>query len=610
MRIWHYNPPIDYKTLEESGLPPLVAMAMGSRGFEPAEACNFLYQDASWPALQIPEMITAAKLVADHEGSILIAGDYDADGICATVILKLFLEELTDREVYTYLPNREVGYGFNAEALEKAHEVGAGLVVTVDCGVNNQATVAKGREMGLKLIITDHHEPMEGRPDADAVVDLKLNSGLYDFDQLCGAALAYKLVEAICVTTGYVSKQEGYYRILASIATVADIVPLVGENRTLVKRGLAEAFPQGYPGLAKLCKAAKIDKLTDVDIAFKIGPRLNAASRVGDPGTSLKLLLATSNTEAQAFAEELEELNNKRRLLVDEAYQLVKESLEGADVSKLLLAQVDILPGIAGPLANRLVDEYQVPALIISAQGFGSARAPEGYNLLELLALAGDLFDSYGGHKGACGFSLNPDSIDELYKQLIEAAPPVPRTTYQYVDGVIDNRYCTLEHVKSLNLLGPFGQGNPEPVFLIRNVEPRNVYPMGKSREHVSFDVGGLRCVWFNYNPNLLEEGQVDLAVHLQLNTFKRRTTPQAMVVNIEPSVLVDRKALVYAYATLVKAGGVSAFNDGADLMSDVITTIFEELKFIERTEKGIVPLDLKTRRELEDSVTYKLYAS
>lgn len=193
MSVWQYDPQVDNRELEAVGLPPLVALVMGARGFVPDHAKEFIYGSPTHPAHLAPEMKPASKLIAEHQSPILIAGDYNADGICGTTILKFFLGEFTGREIYTYIHNREIGYGFNIEALVKAQEVGAGLIITVDCGNNNSDTVDFGKMMGFKIIVTDHHEPLDGRPDAEAVVDLKINQGLYGFDQLCGAAIAYKL---------------------------------------------------------------------------------------------------------------------------------------------------------------------------------------------------------------------------------------------------------------------------------------------------------------------------------------------------------------------------------------------------------------------------------
>jgi single-stranded-DNA-specific exonuclease len=505
-------------------LAPITAQLLLNRGVTaPDDARRFL--DAPLTGLHAPELLPGVPAAAErlYEAAragrrVCVYGDYDVDGVSGSAILLQCLR-LLGATADLYVPHRlEEGYGLNREALRQIAASGAALVVTVDCGIASVGEAEEAKRLGLELIVTDHHEMKETLPDAAVLVHPRLPGGAYPFGWLSGAAVAFKLAWALAQKASGGPKVTPQFRdflldavALAALGVVADVVPLHDENRILVRHGLSRLRQAPPVGLRALCEAAGIPdgaELRASDIGFKIGPRLNAAGRLGCARLVVDLLTTTRREQAVDLARYLEDQNGKRqaleRRILSEARQLAEEQGR-LDDPALVLASAAWHGGVIGIVAGRLAELYGRPALVIklpSADGdnghgglaVGSARSVVGFALHEALAACGDLLRGHGGHQAAAGFRLAPEDIDALRERFCEITaarrPEGPRPPELSLDAEAPLSALTVGLLKDLDRLEPYGAENRRPVFLAGGLavvgEPRKV---GAGERHLSFRV-------------------------------------------------------------------------------------------------------------------------
>lgn len=498
-RITRPEPERVRELARQLGISPLLAGILLNRGIaDPDAARQFLEGDSHrlGNPLQLPDMEKALELIqaALRRGDqITIYGDYDADGVTATALLYLALRSLAGDRVNYYLPNRFTeGYGLNLAAIERLAWQGTRLLITVDCGIASQREVARACELGLQVIITDHHELQGELPPAAAVVNPKRPDNRYPWPDLCGAGIAFKLAQAL-LGDGALSLVD-----LAAIGTVADLVPLTGENRILVKAGLEQLRCSPRPGIRALCQVAGLmaSGLTAQHLAFQIGPRLNAAGRLDSATAAVQLLIAESESEALALAGELDLANRERQQLesqiVQEACQLVEKEgyLERERV--LVLAQPGWHHGVLGIAASRLVEKYYRPTILLGIEGNeakGSGRSIPAFNLFAALSQCREVLSKFGGHRMAAGLSLVPEQIEPLRQYLNELAMDwltdmdlVPELV---LEGEVDWHQLNEDLVQELSRLEPYGYGNPVPTLVLRQGRVLEARAIGRAGNHL-----------------------------------------------------------------------------------------------------------------------------
>ena len=500
-----------------AGIPPLVAQLLLSRGIsDPELARDFLTPKLTGlrDPLLLPGAARAAEILyaAIQAGDkITVYGDYDADGMTATAILFRCLR-LLHADCDYYVPHRiDEGYSLNNEALEKLASRGTKLVVTVDCGVASVAEAYHARDLGLTLIITDHHQMAAELPPAAAIVHPGLPGTDYPFDGLCGAAVAFKVAWALCQLASNGKKVTERLRTfllqavgLAAIGTVADVVPLVDENRILVRSGLGCLLSAPIVGIAALLRSTKLhdkSQLAGDDLGFAIGPRLNAAGRLGQAELAVELLTTENSQRADTIAKYIEELNLQRQTLERSmsraATKQARDHGDPEQITALVLSAHDWHPGVIGIVAGRLAEKHSCPVIMIANDplgvnpGIGSARSIPGFNLHEALAQCGHLLESHGGHAAAAGLRVSDGNLEEFrqaFCQIVaEQLSSENRISQILVDAEASLQMLTRQTVEQIESLAPFGQGNSAPMLCASEV--RLVAPpkrMGATGRHLS----------------------------------------------------------------------------------------------------------------------------
>ena len=477
---------------------------------------------------------------------------------------------LLGADVRYYVPCRlEEGYGLNDEALSKLASDGAQLVITVDCGIASVSQAKHARELGLPLIITDHHEFADELPDADAIVHPRLPGHSYPFGGLCGAGVAFKLAWAVCQKASGAKKVSERMRSflmsamgLAAIGTVADVVPLLDENRVLVRHGLKSLKAQPSLGLEKLMQVTDLHKkpaLGADDVAFSIGPRLNAAGRLGQAQLAVELLTTDSAERATALAEYIHELNSQRDSLERSIYlaanKQVKENFHPEHEPALVLNGRGWHPGVIGIVASRLVDKYHRPVVIIAQDNLGiksatgSGRSACGVNLHEAFAACTEHLVGHGGHAAAAGLRIEDDNIDAFREAFCEYVAgeltEENRTAEVHIDAEAPFSQLTLQTVEQIETLAPFGQGNPRPVLCCSDIElPVPPKTMGGGDRHLNAQLRHgqvtLRAVAFGKgewaDALAKHNGPVEIAYRPVINEFRGRRNVEIHLVDWRPA--------------------------------------------------------------------------
>lgn len=545
-------------------IKPIIAEILINRGVDTVEkGQKFLFATledlaSPWELSDLKEAVARILQALELKEHILVYGDYDVDGITGTALLTSVLKQMGG-DVSYYIPHRfQEGYGLNKKAIERAKkEAHVDLIITVDCGIASRLEVDFGRELGLDFIITDHHEPGDLVPTGVPVINPKIQ-GTSEVRDLAGVGVAFKLAQALCEAKG-LPTHHGIYcgdnLDLVTLGTIADVVPLLGENRILVKYGLPLLRESQRPGIKALIEVSGLTgkDLTTGQVAFALAPRINAAGRLGNATSAVELLLTTSEQKAWELAKKLHGENEKRQLIETQIYNEVCEKIEKEiDLTKekvIVLASPLWHAGVIGIVASKITERYHRPTILLTVEGEearGSGRSIPGFNLFKALEECQQILVRYGGHSQAAGLTVRTEDIP-VFKELINhygekiltpqiLTPVLPVDCEMTIEEIDENLY------QQLQLLQPFGYGNPEPLLCCRNVKVSTGYCVGKNKNHLKlqlhFKEEKIDAIGFNLGHLFTEYGfkqpiTLDLAFALGLNEWQGNTNLQLKIADL-----------------------------------------------------------------------------
>ncbi|MBR5045573.1 MAG: single-stranded-DNA-specific exonuclease RecJ, partial [Oscillospiraceae bacterium] len=590
-----------------------------------------------------------------------VFGDYDVDGLTATTLMYRCLKGL-GADVICSLPSRDTtGYGLSAEAVDALAENGVSLIVTVDNGISAFDEVIYARTKGIDTIITDHHMVQESVPDAVAVIDPHREDDHSGFEDLAGVGVALKTAAALEETS--VSEAVENYGFLAAIGTISDIMPMRKDNRYIVREGLKLIPFGGCPGLEALCETTGVDinSVNEMNVAFNLAPRLNAAGRMGNENLALELLLTEDEEEARRIAQEIDELNRQRQAVEQETSERINSILvQEVDYSSepvFVVAAEGLHPGVMGIASSRLVDRYDKPAIVISVDGDtakGSGRSVEGFSLYKMLASCSDLMDKFGGHDMAAGFTIRSDRIQELKDRIREYCREHAdeyRIAEVNIDAEISAQDVSEEEVGGLDILKPFGNGNSQPYFLVRDCVVEGIYPLGERHTRISLRTGekqfyaalfGTKPCQFPFETGekvnavvslSLYNGQIRTMVSVKIIDIRRASITETDIDSFEElrrlnftgkcgedsPLRADRDDAAAVYRCIAR--GEVMVSSGADLCGKVkdmplgkmlaLLRVFAELNLarteqIDGNKEIIVTVPTETKKDLMDSPTFR----
>ncbi|WP_087065864.1 single-stranded-DNA-specific exonuclease RecJ [Intestinibacillus massiliensis] len=554
---------------KECGFTPLAAAALCARGIDTADGVRaFLNTDPSGlhDPMRLPDMARAVaeiRRAMDAGEKIVVFGDYDVDGVTATCVLVDFLRQQGAQCDY-YIPDRvSEGYGLSCAALKSLYDDGARLVVTVDSGITALPEIAYAAGLGLRVVVTDHHECRSELPAAAAVVDPRRADCEYPFDELAGVGVAFKLV---CALAGDQRAMLAQYGDLVAMGTVADVMPIVGENRIIVAAGLRQMEKPSRPGLAMLLREAGQAgrKLTSGTVSFVLAPRINAAGRLGQASRAAELFLTKDPARAQELASWLCEQNKARQTaeseILEQALTQLRREYNPIEDKVIVLAGENWHHGVIGIVSSRICDRYGCPVILIALDqdtGKGSGRSLHGFNLFEALESCEDILQKYGGHELAAGLTIGRGQL-AAFKARIRAYAdahihPGDLIPVLEIDSRITPPYITQENVEGLSALEPFGMRNAQPVFSMEEMYVEDITPISSDR-HVRltlvkdgvpftamlFGTGAGGCGFAQGN-------YVDAAFHLEINTYRGKKTVQLVLKDVRLSaceMVADQKLL------------------------------------------------------------------
>ena len=563
---WNIGTPAaeDVTALRNAGYPCLLSTVLASRGITtPEAAAEALEQEQhlTLSPMLMKDMDKAVariqKAIADGE-TVAVFGDYDVDGITSTVLLRDYLRSC-GVPCLRYIPRRiEDGYGLSKEAIQGLYDQGATLMITVDCGITGNEEVDFANALGMDVVVTDHHECKESLPNAVAVVDPHRPDCPYPFKHLAGVGVALKLVLALGE-----NREEALfarYCTLAAIGTIADVMRMEGENRTIVRCGLAALPNTDFVGVHALLKEAGLlgKPITSIQIGFVLSPRINAAGRMGAADLAADLLEATDPAKAEALAKELCGLNRERqmveqRICTDAIEQI--QHLRAEDRSALVLASENWHQGVVGIVASRLSEKYSCPSFMIHIRdgcGKGSCRSYGGLNLFAALESCSDLLDGFGGHELAAGFTIQAENIDAFRTRMNRyvrsiSGGELPVSSLEIDAAVANPAEMTLAEAEGLEQLEPYGAGNPRPVFCLMGAYVDSAQSVGQGK-HLKLRLSKGTCrfdaIFFSATAEecgVCAGSRVDAAFYLQANTFRGATTLQLQLIDIRPSLTASR---------------------------------------------------------------------
>lgn len=639
----------------ELKVSPIVAKLLINRGLgDPHKARQFLVADmesllSPWDLKGMPEAVACVTKTMDEGGSIVVYGDYDVDGITATSVVYRFLKRCGASVSY-YIPERQSeGYGLNLEALEGLIAKGTDLVITVDCGISSYDIVEAVRDR-LALVITDHHEAPALIPRAVAVVDHKQPNCPYPDKNLAGVGVAYKLCQAIWQErTGEVYQAD---LDIVALGTVADVVPLVGENRILVKAGLSKMQLQPNRGMEALINVAglKDRKITAGHIGYTLAPRLNAAGRVAHATRAVELLTTPSQEEAYEIAEELQETNLERQALERDIHEVARQDVlkQGPDADYVVVVGgQDWHPGVIGIVASRLVEEFYKPTLVISIKdgiGKGSCRSIDNCNIYEALQSAEDLLIQFGGHQGAAGFSIKEDKIPALRERLAQYCKEhLAETDYLPIvdiDSQVAIDDIDVPLIEEIETLEPYGMANPTPVLALEEATISDLFLMGQQKKHAKVllerEDSTIDAIAWNrpdLHASFFPGDRVKVAFTVQKNEWNGHVSPQLMIQDMAllegRSLTLTKEGLraMYTYVrNLLKGGSMPKFRLETELIrrrpegqtmpvAMASLEVFKELNLLveETTEEGLESYRWQPAQgqlHLETSITFMKYSA
>ncbi len=540
--------------LVTGGYAPLTAMVLAARGMQaPAVAQAYLTHESPLPdpylMTDMDKAVGRVALAMTRGEKIAVFGDYDVDGITATCLLTDFLRK-NGADVVSYIPGRlEEGYGLNPIAIRQLKSEGVQLIITVDCGITAVAEAQLCKELGMDLVITDHHECKDTLPEAIAVVNPHRPDGGYPHLNLSGVGVAFKLAAALWGDQ-QAALQE--YADMVCLGTVADVMLLQGENRAFVARGLESLKNTRRPGIRALMDACGCDRqsITATSIGYMLAPRINAAGRIGKIYVAVELFLTDSEPRAQLLAQELCELNRQRQTVESDIFRQAVSMLPlGSTPEAIVLADESWHQGVVGIVASRLAEEYCCPTFLIcldGEHGKASSRSYGGFNLFASLTTLSNLLESYGGHELAAGFTIHRDNIDAFRQAVCRLAREYydgagPRTVLE-VDCAISADLLSVKGIDSLAALEPCGNGCPKPVLMLENLTIERVSLVGNGR-HMRLRLRQgrhvLNAICFGSTPesaSIIQGDVVDVAFQPQVNEFRGERSVQLNILDIRPS--------------------------------------------------------------------------
>ncbi|MBN8191090.1 single-stranded-DNA-specific exonuclease RecJ [Bacillus sp. NTK074B] len=624
----------------ELKIPLLVAKLLLNRDLEDVEeARNFLFDtdDSFHDPFLFEDMKKATERIhkAIQNGErILVYGDYDADGVSSTSVMMTVLRDL-GAEVEFYIPNRfSEGYGPNERAFRWAKDEDFSLIITVDTGISavNEARLAK--ELGIDLIITDHHEPGPELPETYALLHPKVEGTSYPFGELAGVGVAFKLAHALY------GELPTHLLDLAAIGTIADLVPLRGENRILAKRGLAQLRISNRLGIKALCKIANAHQheITEETVGFMIAPRINAVGRLGDADPAVDLMLTEDTEEAKALAEEIDGLNKERQAIVaqmtEEAVEMVENDFPLRDNSVLIIGKEGWNPGVVGIVASRLVDKFYRPTIVLSydsekGTAKGSARSIVGFDLFKNLSTCRDILPHFGGHPMAAGMTLQLNDVDQLRNRLNELAEtdlsPEDFIPVTQLDATVTMDEISVESIEKLQLLAPFGMKNPKPKWILDNVSIGHYKKIGSQQNHLklvlednSIQLDGVGFGLGELADHMTPFSNASVIGELSINEWNNRKKPQVFLhdVKIEHWQLFDVRGIkqVHKWNALIpeKDKMMVCFHqstlDKLNLSKDEVLVLEDHssLEGVSMNKASLVLLDLPTSKPLLEDLLKK----
>lgn len=489
------------------------------------------------------------KAITNKE-KIMIYGDYDADGITSITVLKSFLEE-RGLDVFSYIPNRlDEGYGLNNEAIKKIYEENYKLIITVDCGISGIDEVEYANSLGIEVIITDHHEPADVLPKALAVVDAKRKDSKYPFNQLAGVGVVFKLIQAISIKLNLDEKEYLKYLDIVCIGTISDIVPLINENRVIAKLGLKLVSQTKNIGLKSLLNIAGFKQIDSVAISFGVAPRINACGRMGNEKLALDLFLTKDYELSKELAINLNEYNIKRQEIEKKIFNEVTQIVENKEKENtcIVIGENGWHHGIIGIVASKVTDMYFKPTILICFDediGKGSGRSIPGFDLHEALMKCGKNLEKFGGHSMAVGVTIKKEKFEEFKTELEKYASKCNITDIVpiiNIDSELSLKEISLEKVRELKILEPFGEGNTVPLFLFKNLKINSIRSLSGGK-HLKLtlkeDNYMIDAIGFNIG-ELAEkyclDDKIDIVGSLDINSFNGNDSVQIVIKDIRKS--------------------------------------------------------------------------
>ncbi len=565
MKKWLFSE-LDKNVIKEfsqkTGLPVFTAMLLHLRGFtEPGEIEKYFDASCTLPdPFLIKDMDKAVKRVNEAISSyepVCIFGDYDCDGVTATALLFSYLQSVGANVSY-YIPDRNAeGYGMNIRAIDQLKEKGVSLIITVDNGISALEEVSYASRLGIDTVVTDHHKPLDLLPNAIAVVDPHRLDDKSEFKYYCGAGIALLLAAAL--EGNELSVLENYAD-LAAIGTVADLVPLSGSNRSIVKTGLQLLENSDRTGITELCEMAQIEKMNAGNIGFKLGPRINAAGRLGSPYDALALLLSEDPEEAHELASRLNNLNSRRQAIENDIFEDICEMLRNdpqLTYDRILVVSSEKWnAGVVGIVASKIVEKYGKPCVIICEDDEickASSRSITGFSIVDAIFACSGLLEKFGGHPMAAGLSIKRERINDFRRAINDYADkldymPLPSLK---IDCTLKPEGLSVDMVHQLQAFEPFGYGNPKPVFALKGMKLEQIVPLSGGKHIkliVSRDKARLGLVRFSMTPEEFpysEGAMLDFAVSLDLNVYQQKENVSFTIKDIRPADFDTEKAML-----------------------------------------------------------------
>ncbi|WP_455539955.1 single-stranded-DNA-specific exonuclease RecJ [Terrisporobacter sp.] len=545
---------------EKIKISPEISQILKNRGIE-SEKDAEIFMNPSLEYLRDPFLMKdmrkstdRIKKAIENKERIYIYGDYDVDGVSSTSILYLYFKSIGFSVKY-YIPNRlEEGYGINEEAIRKIYDDGCDLIITVDCGITSVKEVEIANDLGIDVIITDHHECQSELPNAYAIVNPKQEDCNYPFDMLCGCGVAFKMIQALSDEEEFKTSMFDYLEIV-TLATICDIVPLIDENRIIVKNGLKLMKEGKNLGLRELIKVCGIEtnKIGSSHIGFSVGPRINASGRLGYSYLGVQLFTTDNEDEAKEIANILEAKNIERQMIESKMYKEAEDILSSDERFKddkvLVVAKEGWQHGIIGIVASKLTEKYYKPTILLTIEdgkATGSARSIKGFSIFDALVDCKDLMNKFGGHEQAAGLSLDAENIEELRLRINKIAD-YNLSKEDLIENIkveyeLEEDSANLDLVDDLHKLEPFGLSNPSPRFIMRDLLLTNVFKMGKNKQHLKIiaeNKNEYECVGFNlaYLADDFQVGdKIDILFQLDENNFNNKRKVQLLLKDIRLS--------------------------------------------------------------------------